>query len=322
MRRTSRSAASPTAAAGAASLGEPPAELVAGDVLAGPGDVVRLVDDDEIPAGVDDRLDAVGCCARRPARPSIRRAPDRLHGIERADDLVEGAPWVDAGVERDAAGADEHELLVEPVGHLRHPLELDALRRDDQDSLHEPAGLELGDDEPGFDRLAEADLVGQQQPERFGRQGPVEHGELVGQRLDAAPGDRQRLAVGHRAPSQPGGGAPDDLVRQSTCRSRERAGAHAAATRSTRPVDGTTTVATDCAPELLGGEDRDRLRRRQPTRRRSISACELLGVVEVEEQPLVLSERLGREPLAHGDDRREVAPLPRVGEARLAPPRG
>jgi hypothetical protein len=176
--------------------------------------VVRFVDDDEVPPGFDDRLEtSVVVLCHAFDRPS-GTPPDRLHGIERADDLVEGAPRVDACVERDATGTDEHELLVEAVGHLRHPLEPDSFGRHDQDSLHEPAGFELGNHEPGLHRLAESDLVGQQQPQWIAGHGPIEDGELVGERIHAAPGDRERFPARHGAPRQPGGRPPDNLVRQ------------------------------------------------------------------------------------------------------------
>ena len=57
---------------------------------------------------------------------------DRLDGVERAHDLRKGTPGVDAGVDRHALRTDEHELLTEAVGELRDPLELHALRSDDE----------------------------------------------------------------------------------------------------------------------------------------------------------------------------------------------
>ena len=126
--------------------------------------------------------------------------------------MVERPPGIDARVHRDPAGADEDELLVEPVGHLRDPLKLDAFGRDDKDPPDEAPGLQLGDDESGFDRLAQSNLVRQQQPQWVGRQGAIEHGELVGKRFNATLGDGQRLAVGHRPPGQARRGSPCDLV--------------------------------------------------------------------------------------------------------------
>jgi hypothetical protein len=67
---------------------------------------------------------------------------------------------------------------------------------------------------PSFNRLAEADLVGQQQPQWFGGHGTIEDGELVWQRIQATSSDREGFTAGHGAPRQPSGGAPDDLVRQ------------------------------------------------------------------------------------------------------------
>ena len=148
----------------------------------------------------------------------------------------------------------------------------------------------------------------------FGRHGAIEDGELVGQRIDAAPGDRERFAARHgdrhaspvAARQTTSSGSPRPIAMRSEVE---------AGTRSSRPVDGTTTVATDSPQSSSVARIVTGFPRAQPTRRLSMSARELFGVVEVEEQPLVLGERLGREPLADGDDRREVAALPRIGEA-------
>src|SRR6266508_4063131 len=122
-----------------------------------------LVDDDEIPPGFDDRpgpeLVVLGDALGRPAAAR----PDRLHGIEGADNLVERSPRVDAGVDWHASLPDEDKLLAEAVRHLSDPLELDAFGRHDEHTMDETARLELADDEAGLDRLAEADLVGQEQ---------------------------------------------------------------------------------------------------------------------------------------------------------------
>ena len=53
-------------------VGKMPAELVTSDVLARARDVVRFVDDDQVPPGVDDGLDASVVVLSDPIRPSIR----------------------------------------------------------------------------------------------------------------------------------------------------------------------------------------------------------------------------------------------------------
>jgi len=102
------------------------------------------------------------------SRPPGAR-PDRFHRVEGTRDLIEGPPRVDADVDRHATRPYEHELLVEAVRHLHHPLQLDALRRDDEGALDEPAGFELADHEPRFYGLTESDLVGEEQPKRLRR---------------------------------------------------------------------------------------------------------------------------------------------------------
>ena len=60
------------------------------------------------------------------------------------------------------AGNNESEVLVEVALHFRLPLQHQSRRSDDQDSPHEAANLQLTQDEPSFDRLAQTDLVRQQ----------------------------------------------------------------------------------------------------------------------------------------------------------------
>ena len=171
--------------------------------------------------------------------------------------MVERPPGIDTRVHRDPVGAYEDKLLVEPVGHFRDPLKLDAFGRDDKDPPDEAPCLQLGDDEPSFDRLAQSDLVRQQQPQGVGRQGAVEHGELVGERFNATLGDGQRLAVGHRPPCQAGRGSPCDLL-----------GGPLAVGEGLKLGGGDTFDPTrgwhddngdGSAPEFLDGEDRDGL---------------------------------------------------------------
>src|ERR1700735_4996369 len=78
----------------------------------------------------------------------------------------------------------------------------------------------------------------------------------------------------------------------------------AAAMRSTLPVEGTTTVAMD-RPQSSSILSTVTGSPRAGPQAGSISARKLLCIVEVEEKPLVLGERLGREPLADSDDRSE-----------------
>ena len=82
----------------------------------------------EVPARVHEGVNALLVVLGDAFRAPTGSAPDRLHSIEGADHLIERSPGIDAGIDRDPAGANEDELLIEPVGHLRDPLELDTLR--------------------------------------------------------------------------------------------------------------------------------------------------------------------------------------------------
>ena len=76
--------------------------------------------------------------------------------------------------------------------HLGLPLPDEPLGRHHQDPLRHAAQLELAQDEPGFDRLAEAHLVGKQISDAVPAHGPVERIELVRQRHDAGLDGRQQ----------------------------------------------------------------------------------------------------------------------------------
>jgi len=90
----------------------------------------------------------------------------RLHRVERADDLIERSPWVNARINGHTACSHEYELLGEAVRHLGDPLQLYPLWCYDEDPADDSTSLELGNDEPSFDRLAKLYLVGQQQTQR------------------------------------------------------------------------------------------------------------------------------------------------------------
>ena len=78
------------------------------------------------------------------------------------------------------AGTDQDELLAEVLAHLRHPLELHALRGDDQHPTHTPTGLQLADDQAGLDGLAEPNLVGEEQSDGVGGQRSFKRHHLMG----------------------------------------------------------------------------------------------------------------------------------------------
>ena len=125
------------------------------------------VDDHQIPRRRNQILEALPVVGAElfeaPAAPPF----ERLHGIERADDLIMQTPQVLLVVaplpECGKLGRfDELEMLPEMQPHLGLPLPDQPLRRHHQDSLRHAAQLELAQDKPGLDRLAEPHLVGQQ----------------------------------------------------------------------------------------------------------------------------------------------------------------
>jgi hypothetical protein len=134
---------------------------MASDLVAGTGDVVRFVNDHEVPASIDDRTGASFVVFRNSLRRPSDASSHRLYGVERTDDLIERSPRIDTDINGHAARTHEYELLAEAVGHLGDPLQLHALRRNDEHTTDDPAGLELSHDESSFDRLTEPHLVGQ-----------------------------------------------------------------------------------------------------------------------------------------------------------------
>ncbi|HUP69643.1 MAG TPA: hypothetical protein VM142_07480 [Acidimicrobiales bacterium] len=62
---------------------------------------------------------------------------------------------------------------------LGHPLELHALGRHDEDAARSAPRLELGNDHARLDGLAETNLIGEQEPDRVGRQRSLEGDDLM-----------------------------------------------------------------------------------------------------------------------------------------------
>src|SRR6202040_3032905 len=103
----------------------------------------------------------------------------------------------------DLVRVDDAELETELLGHLDAPFLLQGGRAQHEDGAGPMAQEHLLDDEPGFDRLAEADVVGDQQV----RARPVDRAdegiELGGPDADATTEGRLEVAtvrVGRSAP--------------------------------------------------------------------------------------------------------------------------
>ena len=186
-------------------------ETVPGDVVARAGNVVCLVDDHHVPTGVHQctepgrvvRLDLFG------TPPGA--AAQRLDGIQPANHLIEGPPWIHAGVHRHALGADTDEILAETVRHLGHPLKLHAFRGNDHRTAGATSGLHLSEDRPGRDGLTQPHLVADRQAHRIHLQGTLQGGQLVGKQPHTGPGSDERLTVGGQTQRPRRRRPPDDL---------------------------------------------------------------------------------------------------------------
>ena len=143
-----------------------PTELIARYLIGAAAQPMRLVNDDQVPAGGGQVFEAVTVVLRHslagPPPPSV----ERLDGIHWADDLIARPPHVvrprDTTERRKVAGDEGSELLREVGVHLRDPLVDESLGRHHQRPAHHPAQLQLAHDKPRFDGLPQAHLVCQQ----------------------------------------------------------------------------------------------------------------------------------------------------------------
>ena len=197
-------------------VGECLAQPVAGDQLGAAAQPVSFVADDQVPASGDQVAQAflvVGFeLLSGPAPPLL----DRLDGVDRADDLIEVPPDVlgagQVAPEGELAGGEELELLVEVGLHLLDPLGHQPLGGDDQDSLDQPPELEFPEDQPRLDRLAQADLIGQEVADAVVGHRPRQGVELVGQRDHPGFERCQQHVLGQGVGDAGGGGSVDEPV--------------------------------------------------------------------------------------------------------------
>ena len=178
-----------------------PADRPVGPGL-GVADVVGLVDDDQIEGGrrVQAKQSAPGApplgVAHEQGLVQQRIGQDGAGVFLRPDAVQVGL--FDAVAQGRAVQVVE--ALVEAF-HLFEPFALgdQGLGADDQHGPQFAAGLKLLEDQPGLDGLADADLIGDEQPRPVGLD-ELEHGpELVGDELDARwawASSSQFLAVG------------------------------------------------------------------------------------------------------------------------------
>ena len=151
---------------------------------AGAGDaVVRLVDDDQLGA----------------AEQELVAAPVGLDEVGGDDDvgvaveqrLVEHQAAFEA---LDGAGEDERGVDAELVAQLALPLLGERRGAQHGQPLHGALGEQLGGDQSGLDGLADADVVGDEQPDDVLAQRHEQRDVLVAARADADAGERAERA--------------------------------------------------------------------------------------------------------------------------------
>ena len=149
------------------------------------GEVVRLVHHEEVERDLGGGVHEVRVVAQRlEGDDRMGRARERrLRATERGDPL----------------GREEREERVELVEELGEPLEGEVLGDDDEDALGDAELAHAGEDEARLDRLAEADLVGEDEPRQPVREDPAGGADLVREDVDA--GGEQR-AERVRAPER------------------------------------------------------------------------------------------------------------------------
>src|SRR5437868_2625147 len=93
----------------------------------------------------------------------------------------------DAEATFEAVGArrgDGGRIDAEPAGEFSHPLVHEMRRADDREPRDLAAIEHLACDQPGFDRLADADIVGNEQTDRIELQRHEQGRELIGARIE------------------------------------------------------------------------------------------------------------------------------------------
>ena len=147
-----------------------------------------LVDDDQIPAGVDQVVEALAVVASHLLRAPAAAGVHRLDGIEGADHLVVLFPEVLLGGNaqqlppgREVAGLNEMKGLVEVGVELTDPLADQTRRGHHENPLGQTTHLELTNDQARLNRFTEPHLIGQQVSDTVSRHSPLQRLELVRQ---------------------------------------------------------------------------------------------------------------------------------------------
>ncbi len=141
---------------------------------------VRLVDDEEVDAGLDGAPRQLGARDERLERD--HRARVGFEGVEAGAEVAHdiGEPRL----------VEQHEYLVVLAPQLAEPLDRERLGGDDQAALGAPRAHEAAQHQAGLDRLAEADLVGEQPAHGVAPRRALGRVKLVGEEPDPSAQER------------------------------------------------------------------------------------------------------------------------------------
>ena len=144
--------------------------------------MVGFVHDEHVERVAARRSRTVGLRQDFAKEPLSAHARQPRHGDDdaRMESKGIGRQSVGAPVFGHARGVHDDEVQAEFLAHLVAPLQGEARRAHDDDRAGPVAQQQLFDDEPRFDGLAQADVVGQQEVGARGRECPAQGLELVG----------------------------------------------------------------------------------------------------------------------------------------------
>ncbi len=149
-----------------------------------PFEVVRLVDDDDVPLGIDD------------LRGALRVVGEPADVGDQALLVLERIARGIADLDRFAAFlVEQREREIETAQQFDEPLAGQAGRCQYQHARDAAGGEQAREDQAGLDGLAEADFVGEQRAWRTALRNDVGNAQLMGDQVDARAGE----AVGRRA---------------------------------------------------------------------------------------------------------------------------
>ena len=169
-------------------LGQTFAESEASHGFCGAPEAMGLVDHHQIPAGVDEVVEALAVVASHLLRTPAPAGLHRFDRIEGADHLVVLLPEVFLGADPEqlapggeVAGLDEVKGFIEVGVELADPLADQTRWSHHKNPLGQAADLELTNDQARFDGFAQANLIGEEIADPISCHGALQRLELVRQ---------------------------------------------------------------------------------------------------------------------------------------------